>query len=88
MKTAVQGEDVLCRLREPKDGQDQLLIKTRGMYWELGSPSPSDVCKDRIVCGRLLSITIWSCLRVGQLSASSVSCLPIIGLGMESFDRK
>ena len=44
----------------------------------LGSPGPSDVCKHRSVCGCLLSITIWSCLRVGQLSASSVSCLILV----------
>ena len=40
VKTVLQGEDVLCRPREPKEGQDQLMIKTLcgGMYWDLLDP--------------------------------------------------
>ena len=40
LKTVAKGEDVLCRLREPKEGQDQLMIKTLcgGMYWDLLDP--------------------------------------------------
>ena len=40
VKTVVEGEDVLCRPREPKEGQDQLMIKTLcwGMYWDFLDP--------------------------------------------------
>ena len=40
MKTVVEGEDVLCRPREPKEGQDQLMIKKLfgGVYWDLLDP--------------------------------------------------
>ena len=40
VKTVVQGEDVLCRPREPKEGQDQLMIKKLcgGVYWDLLDP--------------------------------------------------
>ena len=60
MKTAVEEEDVLCCPREPKEDQDQLMIKALcgGMYWDLLDPVTCASTDVFVVV--LLSITIWS----------------------------
>ena len=87
MKSVLQREEVLCRPREPKEGQDQLMIKTLcgGMYWDLLDP---------VTCAstELFVVVFFQSQLVlpksGATERKYFFLFTDIGLGMQSFDIK